>query len=291
MQVLLLDNFVRLQSTKGHRRKWYLVFIARPFGGLKPGGGWMGGFLIFWTGWAGTKKWVRFGMGKVNTHRMGKEPPVLLKMRWAHINRSTHRNLAHTLHITLSLQDSFTGFTIDWILAPRKVRDFENALRRLPSGSPGFIWGLNLWIEPATKLPGDSLLRQPVDTEARIFFFCRIPPPKKKKSKTKNSLMSLQSGGSPVWWRSCPETTHPGGFISLCPFLPPTRCLDVLLWAGTLAESAVHLCKWPLQHPSHLFDLIATVELFGGVWIYRILLQKKCWWCIHIYIQGCHSYV
>lgn len=103
--------------------------------------------------------------------------------------------------------------------------------------------------------------------------------------------MSLQSGGSPVWWRSCPETTHPGGFISLCPFLPPTRCLDVLLWAGTLAESAVHLCKWPLQHPSHLFDLIATVELFGGVWIYRILLQKNCWWCIHIYIQGCHSYV
>lgn len=216
-------------------------------------------------------------MGKVNTHRMGKEPPVLLKMRWAHINRSTHRNLAHTLHITPSLQDSFAGFTIDWILAPRKVRDFENALRRLPSGSPGFIWGLNLWIEPAIKLPGDSLLRQPVDTEARLFFSFvgSLPLRKKKKAKQKNSLMSLQLGGSLVSWRSCPETTHPGGFISLSPFLPPTRCLDVLLWAGTLAESAVHLCKWPLQHPSHLFDLIATLELFGGVWIYRILLQKE----------------
>lgn len=118
---------------------------------------------------------------------MGKEPPVLLKMRWAHINRSTHRNLAHTLHITPSLQDSFAGFTIDWILAPRKVRDFENALRRLPSGSPGFIWGLNLWIEPATKLPGDSLLRQPVDTEARLFFSFvgSLPLRKKKRSKTK----------------------------------------------------------------------------------------------------------
>lgn len=50
-----------------------------------------------------------------------------------------------------------------------------------------------------------------------------------------------------------PLIPQPGGSSGLSPSLPKTWCLDALLWAGTLAESAVHLCKW--QH--HLQDLYA----------------------------------
>lgn len=50
-----------------------------------------------------------------------------------------------------------------------------------------------------------------------------------------------------------PKSPNSGGSSGLSPSLPKTWCLDALLWAGTLAESAVHLCKW--QH--HLQDLYA----------------------------------
>ena len=67
-------------------------------------------------------------------------------------------------------------------------------------------------------------------------------------------------------WGSWPETTHhPRGSISLSPLPPLTGCLDVLLWAGTLAESAVHLCKWPSQHHSQHLSLCFWSHSNSGV--------------------------
>lgn len=124
-----------------------------------------------------------------------------------------------------------------WTL--HRAQDCKNAVR-----SPELIWGQNLREATTIESPGRHPLRQPVDHWSRLFPF----------AESRKSLRSGRSGGSPAPWRSCVSETvlrwpTPHGSLSLSLLLPPTGCLDVLLWAGTLAESAVHLCKWQSQHP------------------------------------------